>query len=192
MAHHHHEEPESKVYGVIAEFSDPEEIVVAAHRVREAGYKRMDAYSPYPVHGLSEAIGFRDPRVPWMIFLGGVAGAVTGFGLQSFINAWGSTSTFSGYPMNVGGRPYIPWPSFIPVTFECTILFAALVAVFGTLALNGLPRPYHSIFNASNFDLASQDKLFICVEADDPQFDEQKTAEFLKEIGAVDVELVQK
>ena len=109
MAHgHHHEEEGPKVYGIIGEFADPEEVVVAAHRVREAGYKRIDAYSPFPVHGLAEAIGFRDPRVPWMIFIGGVVGAAFGFGLQSLASAWGSTSVLSGYPLNVGGRPYIP------------------------------------------------------------------------------------
>jgi hypothetical protein len=185
MLHHHHEEEEPRVYGVIGEFSDPEEIVVAAHRVREAGYKRLDAYTPFPVHGLVEAIGFKDPRVPWIIFLGGLTGAIVGFGLQAWVSA-------SSYPMNVGGRPNIPWPSFIPVTFECTVLFAAFAAVFGMLGLNGLPKPYHPVFNASRFDLASQNRFFICIEADDPKFDAGETPKFLSSLGATDVELVEK
>ena|SRR5438045_3513864 len=185
MAHGHHEEVEEpRVYGILAEFSDPEEVVVAAHRVREAGYKRIDAYTPFPVHGLCEAIGFRDPKVPWMIFLGGVTGAVVGFGLQAWVNA-------VSYPMNVGGRPNIPWPSFIPVTFETTVLFAALTAVFGMLGLNGLPKPYHPVFNAARFDLASQDRFFVCIEATDPKFDTEETARFLSSLGASEVELVE-
>src|SRR6185503_4190260 len=107
-----------------------------------AGYKRIDAYTPFQVHGLVEAIGFKDPRVPWVIFLGGLTGAIVGFGLQAWVSA-------SSYPLNVGGRPNIPWPSFIPVTFECTVLFAAFAAVFGMLGLNGLPKPYHPVFNAT-------------------------------------------
>jgi hypothetical protein len=183
--HHGHQESESTVYGALAEFSDPEEIVVAAHKVREAGYVKVDAYTPFPVHGLVEATGFKDNRVPWVIFWGGVIGAIGGFGLQAYIN-------LVEYPMNVGGRPYIPWPSFIPVTFECTVLAAAFAAVLGMLGMNGLPRPYHSIFNASRFDLASQDRFFICIEADDPQFDAEETTRFLGTLGAEEVSLVDK
>src|SRR5438045_2062386 len=117
-----------KLYGVVAEFDNPEDVVVAAHRVREEGYRNVDAYSPFPVHGLAEATGWRDNRLPWMIFFGGLTGCAGGFGLQWWINA-------AAYPMNVGGRPYVAWPSFIPVTFECTILFAVLTAFLGTLAL---------------------------------------------------------
>src|SRR5258708_5872634 len=182
---HHDKEPESTIYGALAEFADPEEIVVAAHKVREAGYNQVDAYTPFPVHGLAEATGFKDNRVPWVIFFGGLVGCVGGFGLQAWINV-------SEYPMNVGGRPYIPWPSFIPVTFECTVLIAAFAAVFGMLGMNGLPRPYHSIFNASRFDLASQDRFFLCIEADDPQFNPEETTRFLESLGAYEVSLVNK
>ena len=185
---HGHAEPESTIYGALAEFADPEEIVVAAHKVREAGYQRVDAYTPFPVHGLAEATGFQDNRVPWVIFLGGLAGCIGGFGLQAWINV----SNEWGYPMNVGGRPYIPWPSFIPVTFECTVLAAAFAAVLGMLGMNGLPRPYHSIFNASRFDLASQDRFFLCIEADDPQFNVEETQIFLETLGAHEVSLVEK
>ena len=185
MPDHHHDEPESKIYGIMAEFADPEEIVVAAHKVHEAGYRRMDAYTPFPVHGLVEAIGFKDARVPWMIFCGGVIGAVVGFGLQAWVS-------YSAYPMNVGGRPYIPWPSFIPVTFECTVLAASFAAVFGMLGLNGLPKPYHPVFNASRFELASQTSFFLCIEADDPKFQAEETERFLRGLGASDVELVEK
>jgi hypothetical protein len=183
--HHGNSEPESAIYGALAEFADPEEIVVAAHKVREAGYSKIDAYTPFPVHGLVEATGFKDNRVPWVIFFGGLAGAIGGFGLQAYINV-------VEYPMNVGGRPYIPWPSFIPVTFECTILAAAFAAVLGMLGMNGLPRPYHSIFNVSRFDLASQDRFFLCIESNDPKFDPDDTSKFLETLGAYEVSLVDK
>lgn len=179
----HSEVKEQPLYGLIAEFDDPEDIVVAAHKAREAGYKRMDAYTPFPIHGLDTAIGFHDPKVPWMIFLGGVAGAVAGFGLQSWVTTY-------AYPLNVGGRPLAPWPYFIPITFECTVLFAAFAAVFGMLALNGLPRPNQPIFNAPRFDYATQDRFFLCIEASDPQFDVARTGDFLRSLNPQAVEEV--
>lgn len=166
----------SAIYGLMAEFSDPEEIVVAADKASKQGYRRLDAYTPFPVHGLDEAIGFHESKVPWIIFLAGVVGAISGFALQAWINV-------VDYPMNVGGRPYLSWPSFIPVTFECTILFASFGAVIGMLGLNGLPRPYQPVFNAPRFDLASQDRFFLCIEAVDPKFDLHKTRRFLESLG---------
>ncbi|MGC8667734.1 MAG: DUF3341 domain-containing protein [Chthonomonadales bacterium] len=172
-----------KVYGMLAEFGDAEEIVVAAGKAKEAGYVRLDAFTPYPVHGLPEAIGFRDVLVPWLIFFGGVCGAVGGFALQYWINV-------VDYPMDIGGRPFVTWPSFIPVTFECTVLFAAFAAVIGMLMLNGLPRPHHPVFNADRFARASQDRFFLCIEARDPRYDAAATRRFLEGLGAISVEEV--
>lgn len=172
------------LYGIVAEFKDEDHILTAANQAREAGYRRLDAYTPLPVHGLAEAIGFHDWVLPWLIFLGGVAGAVGGFGLQVYVSA-------IDYPLNVGNRPLISWPSFIPVTFECTILLASFAAVFGMIILNGLPRPHHPIFNAPNFERASQDSFFLCIEATDPRFDPVKTTDFLQGLGAHTVSAVE-
>src|SRR5262249_47953432 len=135
-------------YGLVAEFRDPEDILQAAKQAREAGYKQMDAYTPFPIHGLDEAIAFEDNRVPWTIFISGLLGAVGGYLLQYYVSVM-------DYPLNVGGRPYQSWPSFMPVTFECTILLASFGAVVGMLAYNGLPRPHHPIFSTPRFELAS-------------------------------------
>lgn len=184
MSHHEAVVEAPVIFGMTAEFDNPEDIEVAAHKAREAGYTRLDAYTPFPIHGMSDAIGFVDNRLPWLIFFGGLTGCIFGFGLQCWIN-------YIDYPLNIGGRPYIPWPSWIPVTFECTVLFAALTALVAMLGLNGLPRPHHPIFNAPRFDLATQDRFFLLVEARDPMFDEEKTAEFLRGLGAQDVALVE-
>lgn len=165
------------LHGIIAEFENAEELLHAAKRAREAGYTQMDAYSPFPVHGLSEAIGFEDHKVPWVVFISGVIGAIAGFALQYYVSV-------IDYPLNVGGRPFLSWPSFIPVTFETTVLFAAFGAFIGMLALNGLPQPYHPVFNAPRFERASQDRFFLCIEAKDPLFDRVKTRHFLESVGA--------
>lgn len=168
------------LYGIVAEFNTPDEVVRAARKARKEGYSAMDAYTPFPVHGLDEAIHFEDNRIKWMIFLMGLLGG--GFGL--WLIWWINTTE---YPMNVGGRPLFSWPSFIPVTFECTVLFASLTAFFGMLALNGLPQPHHPIFNAENFERCSQDKFFLCIEACDPKFDAVETASFLETLHAENV-----
>jgi hypothetical protein len=165
---------------MVAEFDTPEALIAAAERAREAGYKRMDAYSPFPVHGVSEAIGFRDVKVPWIVFAGGLVGAFTGYTLQWY------TSVID-YPMNVGGKPLNSIPAFIPITFELTILFAAFGAVFGMLALNGLPKPYHSIFNTPGFERASQDRFFLAIEARDPGYEPEETRRFLESVGPLRV-----
>ena len=170
----------SPIYGLVAEFDNPEDITVAAHKVREAGYRRVDAYTPFPVHGLVEAIGWKDNRLPWIIFFGGLIGCLGGFALCCY-------ASFGFYPINVGGRPYIAWPSFMPVTFECTILLAAFAAVFGMLGLNGLPRPHHPIFNAPRFDLASRERFFLAIEASDPKFKLDETHAFLEALGPAHV-----
>ncbi|MBW7929236.1 MAG: DUF3341 domain-containing protein [Fimbriimonadaceae bacterium] len=173
-----------RLHGILAEFDDPDDLLEAAERTHAAGYTRVEAYTPFPVHGLSEAIGFKEAKVPWLIFVCGVIGAFAGLGLQYY-------TAVIDYPMNVGGRPNFSWPSFFPVTFECTILFAAFGAVFGMLGMNGMPRPHHPIFGGKNFELASQNKFFLCVESDDPQFDPSRVSEFLRGLGAQHVSEVE-
>ena len=145
----------------------------------------MDAYSPFPIHGLEDAIGFRDDRLPWMVFFGGLTGMLTGYLLQYY-------TSVVDYPLNVGGRPLHSWPQWIPVTFECTILFSAFTGGLGMFALNGLPRLYHSIFNAKNFDRATQDRFFLCIESDDRRFHRVEVADFLRTTGALDVSEVER
>jgi hypothetical protein len=167
-------------YGLMAEFDDPSSLVAAARRTYAEGYRRFDSYSPFPIHELFDAMQCHDRRVPLFVLLGGIAGAIAGFGLQSWVSA-------VAYPLNIGGRPYISWPMFIPVTFEVTILFAALTAVLSWIALNGLPMPYHPVFNVARFARASQDRFFLAIEATDPKFDRTRTFEFLKGLGAREI-----
>ena len=165
-----------RVYGLMAEFDDPRALVDATAKAREAGYRRMDAYSPFPIEELHDATGASPSRLPLITLAGGLVGCISGFLLQY----WASVIA---YPLNVGGRPFNSWPAFIPVTFECTILGAALAAVLGMLALNGLPMPYHPVFNTPRFALASKDRFFLCIEAKDPKFDHDETWAFLTRLG---------
>jgi hypothetical protein len=167
--------PPPRVYGLMAEFHDPSEVVAAARAVRAEGYRKVDAYSPFPIEELNEALGFHRSWLPPLVLLGGVVGAVGGFGLQY----WASVIE---YPMNIGGKPYLSWPAFIPPAFETTILMAALTAVLGMLALNGLPEPYHPVFNVPSFALASRDRFFLCIEATDPKFSLDRTRQFLMDL----------
>ena len=173
----------SLIYGLMAEFDDPNSLVAAAHRAHEEGYRRLDAYSPLPIEELHEAIGFHHTRLPLIVLIGGLVGCIGGFLLQY----WSSTIA---YPLNVGGKPLNSWPAFIPVTFECTILGAALAAVLGMLALNGLPQPYHPVFNVPRFALASRNRFFLCIEARDAKFDLNGTREFLETLGPREVTTV--
>jgi hypothetical protein len=163
------------LYGLMAEFRSPETLLAAARRASGEGFKRMDAYTPFPVEGLAEAIGFHRTRVPLIVLIGGIVGCLGGFFLQYWV-------AVIDYPLNVGGRPLNSWPSFIPVTFEMTILVAALSAFLGVLALNGLPMPYHPVFNVEQFELASRNRFFLCIEAADPLFDRERTAKFLESL----------
>jgi hypothetical protein len=172
--------PRPPIYGLLAEFTDATSLTAAARRVREAGYRRFDAFTPFPIEELTEAMDFHDRRLPLVVLLGGLAGTLTGLGLQYWVSA-------VAYPLNVGGRPYLSWPSFIPVAFETTILFAALSAVLGMVVLNGLPMPYHPVFNAPRFALASRDRFFLLVEATDPKFDQVQTKQLLGELHAREV-----
>jgi hypothetical protein len=165
--------PRPTLYGLMAEFDNPTALVAAANAARLAGYRRMDAYSPIPIEELHEALGFHRTKLPLIVLMGGLAGLTLGYGLEYWASA-------IEYPMNVGGRPYHSWPSFIPVAFETTILGAALSAVFGMLALNGLPMPYHPVFNAPRFALASRNRFFLCIEARDPKFERDGTQRFLE------------
>lgn len=164
------------IYGVMAEFDNPEMLCASAGRAHQAGYRRMDAYSPFPIEGLAEVIGFKPTQLPLIVLIGGILGGIGGFYLQYW------TSVID-YPMLIGGKPYNSWPAFIPVTFETTILGAALAAVLGMLALNGLPMPYHPVFNVERFALASRDRFFLCIEAADPKFDAKETVEFLRSLN---------
>ena len=168
--------PARRLYGLMAEFHEPGDVVAAARAVRAEGYRRVDGYSPFPIEELGEALGFHRSWLPPLVLLGGILGGIGGYVLQY----WASVLE---YPMNIGGKPYHSWPAFIPPTFETTILLAALTAVLGMLALNGLPEPYHPVFNVPSFALASRDRFFICIEATDPKFDETRTRAFLQTLG---------
>jgi hypothetical protein len=168
------------IYGVMAEFDDPTAVVAATRRAYEEGYRRMDAYSPYPIEALSEAVGPHKERLPLIVLIGGIIGMIGGYGMQYYVSVM-------NYPLNVGGKPLHSWPAFIPITFETTVLGAAMAAIFGMLALNGLPEPYHPVFNAPNFALATRDRFFLVIESRDPKFDREATSSFLRSLGAQEV-----
>jgi hypothetical protein len=171
-------------YGLMAEFETSGALVEAARRAHAEGYRKMDAYSPVPIEELHDALHMHDERLPKIVLGGGIVGAIAGYSLQY----WVSTSA---YPLNIGGRPLHSWPMFIPVTFETTILFAALSAVLGMLALNGLPQPFHPVFNVPRFALASRNRFFLCIEARDPKFNADATRRFLESLGAREVTVVE-
>ena len=164
------------IYGMMAEFDSASDLVAAARRTREEGYHKIDAYSPFPVEGLAEELGFRKNGVPLVVLIGGLLGCMSGYALQYWISA-------VSYPINVGGRPYNSWPAFIVVTFEMTILFAGLAAVLGMLALNGLPMPYHPVFNVPRFAFATRDRFFLIIFSSDAKYDAGATRAFLETLG---------
>ena len=160
-------------YGIIAEFVSAQALVDAAKHTHEAGYQKIDAYSPFPIEGLAEEIGFHHDEVPLVVLIGGIIGGCTGYLMQYWMSV-------IDYPLNIGGKPPHSWPAFIIITFEMTILFAGISAVFGMLALNGLPMPYHPVFNVPRFALASKDRFFLIVFSSDPKFDPKTTRAFLE------------
>jgi hypothetical protein len=168
------------LYGIMAEFDNPSDLVAAARRTYEAGYRRINGYSPYPIEELSEAIGFTRTALPLIVLAGGVIGGLGGFFMQYWMEV-------IDYPLNVGGKPYNSWPAFIPITFETTVLCAAFAAVLGMLVLNKLPQPYHPVFNAPNFALATRDKFFLVIEANDPKFRHDEATQFMNTLGAREV-----
>lgn len=165
------------IYGMMAEFDTPAALVEAAKRTYQAGYKRIDAYTPFPIEGLAEEIGFHRDEVPLVVLIGGIVGGLTGYLMQYWIAA-------VAYPLNIGGKPYHSWPAFIVITFEMTILFAGISAVFGMLALNGLPMPYHPVFNVPRFTRASRDRFFLVVFSSDVKYDPAATRQFLESLDA--------
>ncbi len=168
------------LYGVIAEFNDPQTLLDAANAVREKGYTATDAFSPFPIHGLAEAVGFHKSRLSAIVLTMGLAGGIGGFFMCWYANV-------IAYPLNIGGKPYNSWPAWIPIAFECAILLAAFGAVFGMLALNGLPMPYHPVFNVRRFDSASRDKFFLVIQTRDPKFRLDEVRQFLQSLGPREV-----
>ncbi|MBX3299901.1 MAG: DUF3341 domain-containing protein [Acidobacteria bacterium] len=168
------------IYGVLAEFDTATDMVDAAVKVRDAGYTKTDAFSPFPLHEIDEALGIKRSILPYLIFVGGLTGLLAGFGLEYFVHV-------IDYPIIVGGRPHLSLPAFIPPMYELTILFSAFTAVFGMLFLNGLPSPYHPVFNIPRFALATREKFFLIIEASDPKFDHEETRKFMEGLGAQEV-----
>ena len=178
-----HVKLEPKTYGVLAEFLTPEDVVAAAKAAHAAGWRHMDAYSPFPVDGLAEAIGFTKNRIPMVVLIGGILGALGGFWMQWY-------TSVHDYPLNISGKPFNSWPAFIPITFETTILFAAFACVLGMLGLNGLPRPHHPVFNAPGFALASRSRFFLCLQHRDPKFTVDAAREFLQGLNPREITVV--
>ena len=173
-----------KLYGVMAQFDNPSQLVAAARAAYAEGYRQINGYSPFPIEELDEAIGFKHTTLPYIVFAGGLLGAIGGFFMQYWMEVM-------DYPINVGGKPFNSWPAFIPIMFECTVLGAAFAAVFGMLALNKLPQPYHTVFNAPSFALATRDSFFLVIEAKDPKFDHNESMRFLKSLDPREVQDVE-
>ncbi len=171
---------ENNLHGILAEFDSATELVDAARKARDAGYTKTDAFSPFPLHEIDEALGIKRSILPYLIFAGGITGLLSGLGLEYFVHV-------IDWPIIVGGRPAFSLPSFVPPMFELTILFAAFTAVFGMLFLNGLPSPYHPVFNVPRFALATREKFFLIIESVDPQYDYAETRSFMESLDAQEV-----
>lgn len=177
-------ETTEKTFGIIAEFESPQSIYKASERIRDAGFKRWDTHTPFPVHGLEDAMGLPASKLPWIVLVMALSGASGAFLLQTWVHT-------SAYPLVIAAKPYFAWQAFVPVTFEVGVLFGALGAVFGMLGLNRLPQYYHPVFRSERFARATDDRFFVSIEASDPKFDPSGTAKFLNELGATHVELVE-
>ena len=175
--------PKDKTYGLLAEFEDTSTLYQACERVRDAGYSKWDAHTPFPVHGLEKAMGLPSSKLGWIVITLAILGATSGFLLQTWIHA-------EAYPLNISGKPFYSWPAYLPVTFELGVLGAAFGAVFGMFALNKLPSLFHPLFSSKNFERASDDRFFISIESWDPNFDLKETRELLQSLGAVQVETI--
>ena len=171
---------EKNIYGLLAEFDTPTQMVEAAHKVREAGYTKTDAFSPFPIHEIDEALGIKRSILPFIVLAGGISGLLSALALVTYVHV-------IDYPIIVGGRPFFSLPSFIPPTFELTILFASFAGVFGMLLLNGLPQPYHPVFNVPRFALATREKFFLLIETKDPKFNYDETKTFMQGLNAQEV-----
>ena len=176
----HQEDTAPKLFGLLAEFDSATAIVSAARKAREAGYTKIDAYTPFPIHEMDDALKLKRTRLPWLVLGGGITGMLGGFALQY----WASTIA---YPLNIGGRPLASWPAFIVPAYETTILLSALTAVFGMIGLCGLPQPYHPVFNVPQFSNASGDRFFLSIETTDPKFDPAATRAFLDGLNPLGV-----
>jgi hypothetical protein len=179
-----HQLPQGPHYGVLAEFATPGDLYRACERVRDAGFTRWDAHTPFPVHGLDKAMGLRRSPLPWLVLVLGLAGAAAGFALQWWVHV-------AAYPLVISGKPFFAWPAFIPITFEVAVLFAALGAVFGMFGLNRLPMLHHPLFKSRLFERVTDDAFFISIESWDPKFDPSATRALLESLGARQVELVE-
>ena len=176
--------PEGPHYGILAEFATPADLLHACERVRDEGFTRWDAHTPFPVHGLDKAMGLRPSPLPWIVLAMGLTGATLGFCLQWWVHA-------SAYPLVISGKPYFSWPAYIPITFEVGVLFASFGALFGMFALNRLPMHYHPLFRSKVFERVTDDAFFISIESWDPRFDPSGTGKLLQSVGARRVELVE-
>jgi hypothetical protein len=168
------------IYGIMAEFESSTDLVIATKAAYAAGYRKMDAYSPFPIEEASEALGFHKTRVPLIVLVGALLGGSGAYALQYWINV-------ISFPLNIGGRPWHSWPAFIVPTFEMTVLFGGLAGVFGMFALNGLPMPHHPVFNDDRFARVTRDRFFLCVEAADPKFDLVSTNEFMESLRPLSI-----
>ena len=180
--HHLHDpvEPQTGLYGLMAEFGTADELIAATRRARADGYTEMDGYSPYPIGEVADALGFPRSEIGAIMFIGGLCGATFGFLLQYYLNG-------IEYPLNIGGKPYFSWPQFAPITWELLVLTASMSGLFGLLALCGLPQPYHPVFNVPQFARASKDRFFLVIETGDPRFDPVRTREFLTSLNPISV-----
>jgi hypothetical protein len=176
--------PEGQHYGLLAEFATPADLYRACERVRDAGFTRWDAHTPFPIHGIDKAMGLKRSLLPWIVLVMGLTGAALGFGLQWWVHA-------DAYPLVISGKPYLAWPAYIPITFELGVLFAALGAVFSMLGLNRLPMHYHPLFKSKVFERVTDDAFFISIESWDPRFDASATGKLLESLGARSVELLE-